>query len=196
MSLGEVIDGVIEATGRPDKENYIRGSVSAIIRMVASLKDDPLTLVDEPQTVSISTLVHTVDLTSLAKSFRRIAYIRSTASARFLTNIHPLRAMQDGMPVVNCFYQRGTDLIINLAQGNESTTLVFGYYAHPETLTNDAATNWVLDDYQDVVMDFMIAKVLRLAGDAKGAKDIESGMSIRLQQIIEGSATNNAVMGQ
>jgi len=74
---------------------------------------------------------------------------------------------------------------VNLENGHQTDTLVFGYYAHPAALTTDASTNWVVDNYQDVLIDLLCAKVFRVTGDSKSASDVEAGTAIRIQQIID-----------
>jgi len=185
MALGDVVTTVLEVTGRPDKETYVRSTVNSLVRMLAGIKDHPLSLVDAPQTVSISSLVHTIVAPA---DLREVAYIRPTPHNRFLDKINPRKTMINGLPVANCYYRRGTDIIVNLQQGYETDTLVFGYYAHPSALSLDTDTNWVLDDYDDVLIDLLCAKVFRVTGDIASAKSIEGGTAIRLQQIIDSAS--------
>jgi len=185
MALGDVISSVLDVTGRPDKETYARSSVTSLVRMLAGLRDHPLALVDAPQTVSKSLLLHTIVAPA---DLREVAYIRPTPFNAFLTRIDPRKAMHNGLPVVNCYYRRGTDIIVNLQQGHQTDTLVFGYYAHPTTLVADTDTNWVLDDYQDVLIDLLCAKVFRVTGDLSSAGALESSTVVRIQQIIDSAS--------
>jgi len=185
MALGDVVSTTIEVTGRPDKENYIRASVTSLVRMLAGLKDNPLSLVDAPQTVSNTILTHTIVAPA---DLREVAYIRPVPFNAFLTAINPRKAMHNGMPVVNCYYRQGNSIIVNLEQGHQTDTLVFGYYAHPPVLIADTDTNWVLDNYQDVLIDLLCAKVFRVTGDKASAQSIEGGTSVRIQQIIDASS--------
>jgi len=187
MSLGEVITTVMDVTGRPDKETYIRATVTSIIRMIAGLKDEPLSLVDAPQTVSNTMLVHSIVAPT---DLREIAYIRPSQYNAFLTKVNPRKTMLNGLPVVNCYYRQGSNIIINLQQGHQTSLLVFGYYAHPPVLVTDTDTNWVLDNYQDVIIDLLCAKVFRITGDATSAKDVEAGTSVRVQQIIDSASAD------
>jgi len=187
MALGDVITTVMDVTGRPDKETYIRATVTSIIRMLAGLKDEPLSLVDAPQAVSNTLLVHSIVAPT---DLREVAYIRPSQYNAFLTKVNPRKTMLHGMPVVNCYYRQGSNIIINLQQGHQTSLLVFGYYAHPSVLLNDMATNWVLDNYQDVVIDLLSAKVFRITGDTDSATGVEGGTAIRIQQIIDSSSTD------
>jgi len=185
MSLGDVVTTVIDVTGRPDKETYIRASVTSLIRMLAGLKDHDISLVDAPQTVSNTLTLHTI-VTPL--DLREVAYIRPVPFQAFLTKINPRKTMLNGQQVVNCYYRRGTDIIVNLQLGHETDTLVFGYFAHPPALTLDTDTNWILDSYQDVLIDLLAAKVFRVTGDITSARAVEAGTIIRIQQILDSAS--------
>jgi len=155
--------------------------------MLAGIKDNPLSLVDAPQTVSKAVLVHTL---TAPTDLREIAYLRPVPYNAFLTAINPRKAMHNGLPVVNCYYRQGNSIIINLEQGHQTDTLVFGYYAHPPILIADTDTNWVLEAYQDVLIDLLCAKVFRVTGDKASAQSIEGGTSVRIQQIIDASSSD------
>jgi len=192
MALLDIVDAVLESTGRPDKELYIRSAINPLIRMIAALKDFPITLVDAPQAVSNTTTIHVIPLPA---NFRAMAYIRPASRAIFLTPIVASRALQGGVEVVNSYYQRGTDIIVRLQAGYETTELAFGYYAHPALLTLDADTNWIIDTYGDVLSDLLSAKVFRITGDTTTASALEAGVAIRLQEITASSGTAGVVLG-
>jgi len=187
MALIDIVSTVMEVTGRPDKETYVRSTINSLVRMLAGLRDHPQSLVDAPQAVSNTLTLHTIVAPA---NMREVAYIRPTPYTAFLTEINPRKAMLRGQQVVNCYYRRGTDIIVNLQRGHETDTLVFGYYAHPTDLVADSDTNWVVADYQDVLIDLMAAKVFRITGDTKSASGIEAGAAIRIQQIVDSTSTS------
>jgi len=192
MALGDVVNTVIDITARMDKEAYIRATVNSIIRSIASLRDFPETLVEAPVTVSGTATAYIIPL---AADFRKVAYLRPSNVFAFLTEITPKRAMLNGREVVNCFYRSGNNLVVRIQVAHMTTILAYGYYAHPAALVGDGETNWVLDNYQDVIIDLLSAKVLRVTGDESGANALEKGVALRVQEIIADSAISNGVIG-
>jgi len=192
MALGDVVYTVIDITARVDKESYIRATANSIIRSIASLRDFPETLVELPLTVSGTATAY---LIPLATDFRKVAYLRPSNVFAFLTELNPKRAMLNGREVVNCFYRSGNNLVVRIQVAHITTTLAYGYYAHPATLVGDAETNWVLDNYQDVVIDLLAAKVFRITGDENSAIALERGTAIRMQEIINDGSIDNGVIG-
>jgi len=144
-----------------DKEAYIRATINSVLRTIASLRDFPETLVEQPLTIDGTLTAFTIPL---AADFRKVAYLRPSNVFAFLKEITPRRAMINGKEVVNCFYRSGTNLVVRLQVAHMTTSLAYGYYAHPATLIGDTQSNWVLDNYQDLVIDLLAAKVLRVTG--------------------------------
>lgn len=181
MALVDVINTVIDNTGRVDKTAYIQQAVNPVVQAIASIKDFPITLTEIKYPVSNTVSVHTLQLPT---DYRKTSYLRPAPWAKLLTPIIPRNGISQGQEVVDSYYESGTSLVVNLAPHHMTTEFAFGYYAHPAPLTQDTDTNWVLDTYGDVVIDMLIAKVLRITGDANGAQVIENGTALRMQQIL------------
>jgi len=182
MALGDIIATVIDITGRPDKEVYMRAAIDSLVRMLAGIRDNPISLVDAPQQVDPALLVHSIPVPA---DLREVAYIRPNLYNALLTRITPQKAFINGLPVTNCYYRSGNNIIVNLQQGHQVSTLLFGYYAHPAALVLDTDTNWVVQDYQDVLIDLLSAKVLRVTGDVQSANGLEAGVKLRIQQLMD-----------
>jgi len=187
MALGDIITNVIDITGRPDKEVYMRAAIDSLVRMLAGIRDNPLSLVDAPQTVDPALLVHSIPAPA---DLREVAYIRPSLYNALLTRITPQKAFRNGVPVVNCYYRSGNNILVNLQQGHQVPLLQFGYYAHPAALSLDTDTNWVVQDYQDILIDLLSAKVLRVTGDVQSANGLESGVKLRIQQLMDYSVSD------
>jgi len=191
MDLGTILDTVVDITGRPDKESYVNATVNPVIRSIAAIKDMPADLVETTETVSNTLVVHNINV---PLDMRKVAYLRPQPFTKLLTLITPQRAIYDEKEMVNCYYRSGNILVIRLQTGFETTSISFGYYSFPATVSARTDTNWVITDYGDIVIDMLASKVLRVTGDAKGAAVIESGVSLRLAELAN-SMDGVAVVG-
>jgi len=184
VAFSDIITSVIDATGRPDKETYITGAINPTIKRIAGLQNS---FRDLDEAFEVTDITQTVLNLTLPSNFRKVAYLRPTPYMKLLDPITPDKVVVAGKELTNCYYISGSTVIIRLRNGFQTASLARGYYVHPPVLdATTVPTNWVTDEYEDLIVDILCAKVFMLTGDVTTAKTMElgqSGIGARLEDI-------------
>lgn len=163
MNLGQAVDQIGRLTKRPDLEDNIIDAINEAISFAAS-RNFARDLVEITHTINGSLYVQRVDLTHADfVRYKKIKYIRPTASRYFLNWTDPTTAYAQGIACKNVWYQAGTGLLINMA--SVSPSLEIGYYQYHTTLINAADTDWMLDLIWPCIKALAVAELFGGMGD-------------------------------
>lgn len=177
-SFREVIDQVLELTGRPDKQPLAKSQINLTIRRIVGTGNLPQNLYEVkeegPFTEAVNSFV-------LPERFQAVSYVRMAGAgvasggfvdgqdvrARGVRASGKLEAI-DPKNVVDAdsafgYYVSGGSLLTRAWQTPE--TLLIGWYRYPPKLEADTDTNWVLDRFEAQIVDLASAHILGIIGD-------------------------------
>jgi len=185
MDLGTIVSSVIDATGRPDRETYLRAQINSVLRYLHSQFNFPQDLVESQETVSITSTVINLAVPAL---MRKVAYLRPLPYNKLLDFVPPSRIINatQKAELTNCYYISGSTFIIRLRNGYQTDTIAFGRYEYPTFPVADTDATWSMGDFDSLIIDILSAKIFRVTGDINSARGLEEGsygITVRLKQL-------------
>lgn len=192
----EIVQDVIEATGRDDLESYIRRKVAANIRHLSSLgrfpQDHVEWILEEVDGVDGTAYRQTV---TLPPDVRIINYLKypPEMSQKDLKGIATRSLAKYNMnKVSDVFYQSGN--LIHIRNSILTPNFYMGYYAYPAALADDES-NWLTDSAPDIIMELTNLQVLAFIGE-KAASNSVAALTTEFIQIFKHDRADGFVPGR
>lgn len=182
MNLGTLISTVLDITGTPDRELYVRSQVNGVLRRIHGLHDFYQDLVEERIAVSPSASV--INITKPV-NFRAVAYLRPLPYNKLLDFVPPSRIINasQSQELTNCYYLSGNTILARLRNGYQTSTIAFGHYDYPVMPVADTDSTWSMVDFDMLITEILAAKLLRVTGDVTTAQHMETGSNGILAQM-------------
>lgn len=178
MNLGEMKDWVVRTTKRPEKrDEQIQDAINAAIEYATTQGDFSADLVESSVAISSSVYAQSLVIADVMPRFRKVKYLRPINYRRYLTHRDPTKIFEerrdsigfkrDGYQAVDIWYRAGANIVFSLS--NLQTSMLYGYFAYPAFLTDDADTHWMLDQVRTCIHDLACWRVFEQIGDKEEA---------------------------
>ena len=165
MTFESVIDQVTDITGRYDKVDLIKGSINRFVRKISNTGRYPRNLQEVTEANSNNENIVTV---ALPARFQAVQYVRPSGCKKNLEVIssHNYRSTDYG------YYVTGANLII--AHPFSENQIHIGWYIHPDTLVNEEDTNWILDAFENEIVDMVSAYIQGVMGNREAFNSLQA----------------------
>lgn len=164
MSFGSVVEEISNITLRYDKEEQIRSSLNRFIRKISNTGRYPQNLVEVTEPNNSNESIVTV---ALPDRFQAVDYVRPSGCKGNLNII------TSGNYKVGDFgyYVVGSNLLIRHPYSENE--IYIGWYVHPSTLTADIESNWILDSFENELIDMTAAYLQGTLGNDKAWQSLQ-----------------------
>lgn len=164
MNFSEAANLVVAEIKRPDKLTTVKQAINEAIGF-AGLRNFSSDLYETTVPINATQYSQRIDLTNVTYwiRFSRIKYIRPTGYRKVLTNKNPSQVFLNGVQAQDVWYHSGTGIIINL--GKTQSTLEVGYYQYHETLVQNSAEDWMIDQMWPYIFQYASAKAFGTIGN-------------------------------
>ena len=163
MSFGDMITTVISKTKRPDKTSDIRSAINAAVSFFATA-NFPNDRVDLEHAISSSEYTQSFDISARPfVRFKVIDYIRPAGYSKYLDWRDPKKVFQNGQECLDVWHRSGNNIVFKISRLQSS--LKIGYFQYHVVMTEDANTDWILDEMNTAVEDFARSRILEDIGE-------------------------------
>ena len=188
----DVVEHVLDVSGRPDKQAAARAQVNIAVRRIAGSGNYPLSLYEVSESGPFQDAQNTFPL---IERFQAVGYVRALNSNTEGESLGGSEGrLEPILPgdIVNLersfgYYVSGSNLIVKARTVPD--TLLIGWHQYTERLVEDDDTNWVLDRFDYLVEEMAIAHLLTVVGAGTSAQQLQRFTMAYVQQEVR-SAIN------
>lgn len=192
----EIVQDVMDVTGRSDLEVYIRRKVAANIRHLSSLgrfpQDHVEWVFEAADGIDGTAYTQTIILPGDVRRINYLKYPSSISSKEFKGISTDALAKYNLNNVVDAYYQSGN--LLHVRNSVLTNSLLMGYYAYPAALA-DNESNWLTDSAPDIIMELTNLQVLAFVGE-KAASNAVANLTSQFLQLFKQDRISGFIPGR
>lgn len=190
MNLSEIVQTVMEQSGRYDQEEYITRKVRSTIAMIHSSGMFPRDLVEESVELNDATK-HKIKLT-LPPRFRKFKVLMPvTSSGNMIKTVNPRNDFKrvDPSDIVTMAYNEAQDVyyvagaVLNIRASSIPKSIYMLYYAYPETADPYLET-WAMASSPELFVEGAMVGVLGFFGNTTKAREVQQQFVTNLEYFV------------
>jgi len=180
-TYGEIVAEILQIVPMPGREDLIRSKVNQMIRYVAGTGDFHRALeevtIGTVDGVDASARVQSIPHDSLFRSLLYVQYPEAISTEIIkVTDVKEVATLARCRNVTNIAYVSGGNIRIKHSELTSEFNL--GYYVYPAYFatdgSDDAASNWITELLDSLIIDLTAAYMLNLNGDNEDSNRIQS----------------------
>lgn len=167
MNFTEVVDEVVRILKRPDKKVDVQREVNAAINFCCTEANFARDRQEQSVDIDATLYAQNIPLSTFTR-FRKVDCIRPANRNKLLQPLDPSKIFTPkGCETLDVYYLAGDQINFKLA--TLASSLLVAYFSYPPTLTDTAATFWLLEQSPYMIINKAAAVVFDNIGDEKAA---------------------------
>lgn len=197
MNLTEIVEAVIEHSGRPDQEAFITRKVRAAIRQVHAAGMFPRDLVEELVELQEPTNLIKLTLPPRFRKFKALMPAQSTGNMLRTVNPRNDYLCVDPTDIVTMAYQSRQDVyyvagaVVNIRSSSKPDAVYMLYYNYPE-VADPYLETWAMAAQPELFIDAALVAVLGFFGNTTKSRELQQ----QFVQNLEYFVMDNLVEGE
>lgn len=189
MTLTEIVQAVVQATGRYDQEDYITRQVRSAIKQVHTSARFPRDLVEQLVPLNHPTTLIKLTLPPRFNKFKMLAPFSAEGFPIPLTTADNLYERKDPADLVTDSFRASVDHyyvaggVVNIRSSVAPSSILMMYYALPEVADPHLET-WAMASYDQLFIDAALIKVLGFFGNAQKVRELQMQYRMDLEQFV------------
>ena len=189
MTLDDIVLEVISLSGRPDKEDYIRGQVRSSIMQIHKTASYPRDRVEATIVIATPTNNMKLALPARFRKFEIVAGALDDGTIIPLTTKDNFYERRDPTDIVNNSYTAVQDMyylagtVVNIKSSVYPPNIYMMYFANPDISLTTLET-WAMADSGELFVTLALSKVLGFMGNKERAKELHSQYVVDLELFV------------